>query len=279
MSEQLAAALDYAAHSVPVFPCIPRGKAPAVARGFYAATTNPATIRRFWTIPERNVGIPTGAASGVWILDVDGDEGEASLLELERRHGAIPETRTVITSRGRHVWFAYPGAVPSTAGRIGRGLDTRGENGYAIAPPSIHETGHCYAFADDPWRPLAIAPQWLVDAVRARPERTISDIATARIRPPCRAGNYGQAALKAEIAELSGTAPGGRNHALNLAAFNLFQLVAGGELAEHEVLTELQQACIANGLAKDDGWRSVQATIRSGAGAGMQHPRDSGGRR
>ena len=48
MSDLLDAALGYAARGLPVFPCVPRGKEPAIARGFYAATTNPETIRRFW---------------------------------------------------------------------------------------------------------------------------------------------------------------------------------------------------------------------------------------
>ena len=111
---------------LPVFPCLPRGKAPAVARGFLSATTNPATIRRFWTNPECNIAIPTGARSGFWALDVDGAEGAATLRALEVKHGAIPKTRTVVTARGKHAWFAYPGAVPTTVGRIGPGIDTRG---------------------------------------------------------------------------------------------------------------------------------------------------------
>ena len=119
MSDLLAVALDYAARGLPVFPCTPRGKTPAVGRGFHAATTNPATIRRYWTDPDRNIAIPTGMPSGVWVLDIDGPEGEASLRALETKHGAIPKTRTVVTSRGKHAWFAYPGAIPTTVGRIG----------------------------------------------------------------------------------------------------------------------------------------------------------------
>ncbi|MCP3464477.1 bifunctional DNA primase/polymerase [Bradyrhizobium sp. CCGUVB23] len=277
MNDLLAAALDYAARRLPVFPIVPRGKTPAVARGFYAATTNPATIRRYWTDPDRNIGIPTGASSGAWVLDIDGDEGAVSLRDLEVRYGAIPKTRSVITSRGRHLWFAYPGAIPSSAARIGDGLDVRADGGYVVAPPSVHESGHIYAF-EDAQTPLVEAPAWLIIAARTKPIRSISEAALATIRP---IGNtsgraYGQAALRDETAILAATPRGSRNHALNKAAFNLFRLVAGGELTEAEVVESLRQACLANGLAQDDGWNSVGATIRSARMAGIQHPRSRG---
>jgi hypothetical protein len=276
MSDLLAAALDYAARGLPVFPLVPAGKAPAVSRGFLSATTNPATIRRFWTNPEYNVAIPTGARTGFWALDVDGAEGAATLRALELKHGAIPKTRTVVTARGKHAWFAYPGAVPTTVGRIGAGIDTRGDDGYVVAPPSIHQTGHRYAFLDDPWAPIEPAPAWLIIASRTKPVKLITERAVATIRGPRRAGAYGYAALQAEVAALAATPPGHRNDSLNRAAFNLFQLVAGGELAEAEVIAALQGACVTNGLAADDGWQSVHATIRSGRGAGLQYPRSRG---
>jgi hypothetical protein len=279
-SQVLAAALDYAAHGLPVFPCVARGKTPAIARGFHAATCNPATIRRYWTDPDRNVAIPTGAPSRALVLDIDGEQGEASLASLERQHAAvIPKTHVVITSRGRHVWLAYPGTIPSSAGRIAPGLDVRADGGYVIVPPSIHETGHIYSWIGDPRAPLDNAPVWLIIAARKRPVRSISEAALATIRPPqCKANcaprrNYGQAALRDEISTLSSTLRGSRNQALNRAAFSLFRLVAAGELAESEVIDGLRQACLANGLAADDGWNSVHATIRSGARAGLQHPR------
>ena len=76
MRSLLDAALGYAAQNFLVFPCLARGKEPAIAGGFHAATTNPETIKRFWRIADRNVGVATGAASGIWILDIDGPEGE-----------------------------------------------------------------------------------------------------------------------------------------------------------------------------------------------------------
>jgi hypothetical protein len=275
MDDLLTAALDYAAQGLPVFPCVPAGKTPAVKRGFHAATTNAATIRRFWTEPTRNIGIPTGAICKFWALDVDGVEGEASLSALERQHGVMPKTRVVLTSRGRHVHFAYPGSIPSSAARIAPGLDVRADGAYIVAPPSIHESGHVYTWAETPRPPLASAPTWLIILARTKPVRLISEAALATVRPPPngRARAYGQAALRDEIAMLASTPRGSRNHALNRAAFSLFQLVAAGELTESEVTESLRQACMANGLAADDGWNSVRATIRSGARAGLQHPR------
>jgi len=276
MSDLLAVALDYAARGLPVFPCTPRGKTPAVGRGYHAATTNPATIRRYWTDPDRNIAIPTGMPSGVWVLDIDGPEGEASLRALETKHGAIPKTRTVVTSRGKHAWFAYPGPVPTTVARIGPGIDTRGDDGYVVVAPSVHQTGHRYAFLGDPWASIELAPAWLIIAARKKQVKLITERAVAAIRGPRLAGAYGRAALQAEVAALAATPPGRRNDALNRAAFNLFRLVAGGELAEDEVVAELHQACVTNGLVADDGRQNVHATIRSGRAAGLRCPRSRG---
>ena len=276
MSDFLAVALEYAARGLPVFPCMPRGKTPAVARGFHAATTNPATIRRYWTDPDRNIATATGARSGFWVVDIDGLEGAETLRALELKHGDLPNTRTVATARGWHAWFAYPGSIPTTVGRIGPGIDTRGDDGYVVVPPSVHQSGHQYAFLGDPWAPIESAPTWLIVAARTKPVKLITERAAAAIQGPRGSGAYGQAALRAEVATLAATPPGCRNNALNRAAFNLFQLVAGGEIAEAEVIAALRRACVANGLAKDDGWQRVHATIRSGRGAGLQHPRSGG---
>ena len=46
----LDAALRYAAEGLPVLPVVPRGKQPAIKGGFHAATTNPATVDRYWRL-------------------------------------------------------------------------------------------------------------------------------------------------------------------------------------------------------------------------------------
>jgi hypothetical protein len=275
MTALLAAALQYASDHLPVFPLIARGKEPAIKGGFHAATTNPETIKRLWRIADRNIGIPCGAISGFWILDID-PGGEDHLHCLESQHGPLLGTRAVRTWRGgRHLWFKYLGPIQCSAGRVAPHIDVRGDGGYAVAPPSIHENGQVYTWLSHSAVALAIPPNWLVELTR---KRTISERATANIRKPIWSSNaYGRAALESEIAALASAAPGTRNNTLNRCAFRLYQLVGGGELDGDLVRHRLIEACHRNGLIRDDGFRSVIQTIESGRKAGLQYPRSRRG--
>jgi hypothetical protein len=253
---------------------LPRSKHPAFPGGFKNATTNPATIRRWWLArPDYNIGIATGVASGVWVFDVDGDAGATSLALLEAEHGPLPDTLISVTADGCHFWFRYTSPVSCSAdNRIGRGLHVRGDGGYAMAPPSVHPDGPVYRWMNG--RSPAIAPDWLVGLTRKPTPKPITCKIALPTRPVC-TDAYGKAALEHEIAALANTLKGGRNAALNRASFSLHQLVAGGELNGAEVHARLIGAAIANGLMSDpeDGPLSVQKTIASGARAGLQHPR------
>lgn len=82
-------------------------------------------------------------------------------------------------------------------------------------------------------------------------------------------GGYAEAALSREAELVRHAAPGTRNHALNRAAFNLGQLVAGGELAEADVVTALTEAAQTAGLSDHE----TRATIASGLTKGQLNPR------
>jgi hypothetical protein len=89
------------------------------------------------------------------------------LYRLETRHGDLPATVEAITARGRHVYFRTPegAAVRNTASKIAPGLDTRGDGGYVLAPPSIHPSGKRYAWSVDSANTFAAAPAWLLEKI------------------------------------------------------------------------------------------------------------------
>jgi hypothetical protein len=163
------AALELARSGRAVFPCQPRGKVPVTARGVSDATTDCIRINSWWDrVPELNIGIATGSVSGFFVLDVDGDNGEAALQKLEHEHGALPATVEAITGKGRHCYFKVSKheLVKNSAGQIAPGLDVRGDGGYVIAPPSIHITGKPYCWSVDSTDSLADAPEWLLEKAR-----------------------------------------------------------------------------------------------------------------
>jgi putative DNA primase/helicase len=184
----LTAALAYAARGWHVFPChtpTPEGcdchdpdchrigKHPRTEHGLNDATTDEAKIRRWWRMwPTANVAIRTGAVSGLVAVDVDPPKGGAeSLTDLEQSYHPLPETVQQLTGRGQHYVFAHPGVyVKSGVDTVGPGLDIRGDGGYILAAPSLHETGRRYIWEvlhepDD--TPLAPLPDWLLALCQA----------------------------------------------------------------------------------------------------------------
>lgn len=160
------AALGYASRGWRVVPL--GGKIPLIKEWTANASTDIDTIAAwFHEFPEANVGIATGEKSGVFVLDVDGEKGEESLVDLETTFGKLPQTYEVETSRGRHLYFAQPAGVRTksqASGEIGSKLDVRGDGGQVVAPPSVHpETKKQYKVRRE-MQP-AVAPKWLLDLV------------------------------------------------------------------------------------------------------------------
>src|SRR5262249_46930246 len=85
---------------------------------------------------------------------------------------------------------------------------------------------------------------------------------------------YAKAALRRIAGELAATAAGGRNEALNKAAFVLGTMAARDWITRDEVEDALRSAMEQNGYAADKGTRAVEATLKSGLEAGMNTPHD-----
>ncbi len=134
-----------------VFPCKPKGKAPATAHGCKDASADPGQIAAWWDGAYLyNVAIATGG--GIVVLDVDvnhnaGKYGDETLAELERQHGPLPETWMCLTGGGGiHYYFACDDPALTVGTGFAPGLDYRGAGGYVIAPPSTHESGREYVW-------------------------------------------------------------------------------------------------------------------------------------
>ncbi len=195
----LDAALAYAEEGVAVFPLynpLPdgtcscgkvdcgksTGKHPRTATGLKAATTDRDQIERWWTDwPDANIGIPTGAVNGLVVVDVDHAAGEESLARMTDKYGPLPATKKVKTGNGYQLYFKHPGGKVKSAAPFCReypNVDSRGDGGYVVAPPSLHYSGVRYTV--DPSTPseLADLPKWLSELINAKPsERHLSIVA------------------------------------------------------------------------------------------------------
>jgi hypothetical protein len=163
------AALAYLARGWSVIPMEPRGKRPLVQWTEYQL--RPPTVEElggwFKRWPKANVGIVTGAVSGVVVLDVDERHGGAlSLAQLDLELGPMPTTVEAVTGGGgRHLYFRHPGGRVANRVALRPGIDLRGDGGCIIAPPSVHPSGRPYTWmlGHSPSEiEIAPLPSWLL---------------------------------------------------------------------------------------------------------------------
>lgn len=278
VSDNLRAALKLAAQGVAVFPC--KGKRPLPQSWRAESTTSEQQIKSwFKRWPSASPAIDL--AKSPWIVvDLDGPGGFADWDEI-RPGGDIDPPYVNTPSGGRHLYFVRGdwthgnarGALPKK--RDHEGIDIRGCGGYVLAPGAETDAGR-YTCGPILLEEAPPVPAWLVEVLSSKPEPEQEPelLPSTRTAPSQdRQRSYGETALAAEAARVARCPSGGRNEALNRAAFSLGQLVAGGCLSESEVRSALEGAAVACKLAKEDGLKSVRATISSGLKSGKQHPR------
>lgn len=173
------AAREWAEAGFYVFPCKVSGKKPANEHGLLEATRDLDQINRWWSEADYNIGVAP-ARSGMFVLDQDGPLGADTLAKWTKDHGPLPATLTIRTPRGpSHLHYWFRGDCPNSQGKdqkgritgLGPKLDTRGEGGYVLVPPSHvrYEDGTegDYDYETDP-DDIADGPSWIATAIRAR---------------------------------------------------------------------------------------------------------------
>jgi hypothetical protein len=165
------AALDHAVLMVPTFP-LNGDKTPRTPRGFKDACLEHDPVE--WAGAEL-VGLPTGAASGWTVLDIDPRHGGDIWLAEHEHH--LPPTRRVATrSGGSHLYFAAVAGIRCSAGRIAPGVDIRSDGGYVV---DWSAAGFPVQHADT----TAEMPGWLVRAA-AGPRVHASGADRPELDPP-----------------------------------------------------------------------------------------------
>jgi hypothetical protein len=279
----IEAARYYAAAGVPVFPLAPHRKLPLfpsahpegdpargvcrgacgrVGHGVHDATTDPMLVTEWWARePRANIGISTGA-TGLLVLDVDGDPGADTILTLQKRYGRLPDTLWQRTGSGWQAIFLNPGKLGLSAGKLGRGLDTRAVGGYICAPPSVHPTGARYVWWN-PGAPIAPPPRWMIRLLQP-PRRSLRPRGVIALTD-----RYTRTALEREAERVSSARAGERNTTLNLATYSLARLI-GPQLSEELVRSEMLRAASACGLDDREAQNTITSALRARAANGSR---------
>lgn len=250
-----SAAAALARRGLPVFPCAPGAKHPLTRRGFRDATVDLGQVQTWWgRHPDANIGVPTGFASGLDVVDVDVHERGTGFTAFEQARAAdlVNGWAWLVRtpSGGLHAYFPRLASSEQRSWQVpSRHIDFRGDGGYIIVPPSRVTTasGELRAYE------LIAAAQHRaeqVDAVRLRsflepPRPTLSQRGSGLLgsRPD-------------KLAEWVASQPeGGRNRGLFWAACRM----AEDGHAFDSTSTLLGNAARSSGL--DD--REVLTTIRS----------------
>lgn len=179
-SSMLDAALAYGERGWRVFPVFgPKeqcpsdsspGKTPRIKAWEKNASTSAHQIKRWWGMwPESNIGLCTGAEFVV--LDIDGPHAE---MQLRAREYEVPESLEVKTGKGRHIYLIGDKSIHNRTKLINGepGVDIRGEGGYVVAPPSVHQNGRVYEFVDET-AALAPLPAWMRELHGKRNEKPV----------------------------------------------------------------------------------------------------------
>lgn len=226
-----------------------------------------------------NLGLRTGRASGVVVIDDDtpGGSGAAQLH--------LPRTPAVRTGSGKHHYYFKAPAEPlgNSSGRLASGVDFRADGGQVVFVGSVHpETGGVYRWVegcspDD--LPLAELPDALLQVLRtprsSRRNGTTGAAPGNRTAPLRQGRKRAESTMHRAVAHVLSASEGERNDTLNRESFRVGRHVGAGLLEREIAEVRLRDAALEAGLTECE----VERTLRSGLDAGASKAiTDSGAR-
>jgi hypothetical protein len=256
-NECVREALRLAYYSRPSFPCR-ADKRPACPHGFKDAASDPEKLRELWRqYPGELVGVPTGEASGLFVIDVDSGRHAEAQDWLEQTSPRLPATRWHATkSGGSHILFKHRRGLRNTAGKLAKGVDTRGDGGYIIWWPFHSGLSAGHNLGDD----IADLPDWLADQLTETPAHNVVPLRQYSLAPPA-------ASVNGLVRMVSTAGTGERNSILFWSACRIGEMAASGKLGRQQfsgACNALVAAAMATGLPRREAERTIASAMRQG---------------
>jgi hypothetical protein len=253
-AEMIARALDgalmLASEGRPCVPCA-GSKRPTSPRGFLDASADPIALGELWSkYPGQLVGVRTGDASGIDVLDLDRKHRQAAEWWTAHRD-SLPVTRVHRTrSGGLHLLFEHALNMRCSASKIAPGIDVRGDGGYVI------------------WWPIAGLPVLRDAPLAAWPERLRIQLLTPQ-RPAASRATVPDGHTLARLVRLvAGAREGERNDLTYWAACRAGEMVASGLFDADAAAALIAEAATRAGLPRAEAERTAHSGIRTGGGLG-----------
>ena len=270
--------------ALPIFPCR-FDKRPTCPHGFKDAVADTAGIAQLWSLYYGSlIGVPTGGASSIDVIDVDPRKGGDRWFQENRTR--LPLTRTHETpSGGWHLIFRHVPGLRCSNGKVAPGIDIKSDGGYVVYWPA----SCCRVLVEGP---IADFPRWLLDELTQPTVPTAgSDIRSKGNGPPMvrEIPKPLYFAIKQRV-PLSATVTrhhqrrvigilsivtrrtSYRNDGLNIAAFRFRELIDAGIVSRDLAEGLLLDAATVCGYVAKDGVAAAIATIRSGLGSTIGGP-------
>ncbi len=162
-----------------IIPVQPKNKKPFIKwEPYQKEAPSEDQIKVWWDKwPQANIGIVTGALSGLTVIDVDSAAGDEAIEEHLPDSLVTPVARS---PKGRHLYFKYQEGITNNV-RFLTDCDIRSEGGYIIAPPSRNGTGKAYQWAITPKKDsIAVFPTALLSILSTPIARYSSSLLDTR---------------------------------------------------------------------------------------------------
>ena len=260
-------------------------------RGWSRACLSPLTVEEIHNLsarPALGISVATGYG-GLIAVDHDYDDVQIGTVVAGTLNASLVEKRG---RRGRTSFYWDPTRAMHNRKFIGQDgkiiLEVLAKGCQTVLPPTVHpETGKPYVWLtprtleDTAPQELPIAPadmilrleealaSWLSKRLPATSPVSRGPLRTSFLSEDVkqRQRRYASTVLERECRELVGMSPhSGRNPKAYRIACRMGRWVHHTIITRDELACAIVQACVHNGLIRDDGRTSVLASINSGLG-------------